>query len=58
MHTYSTGVYLFVVLIVTFVSESRVLLGLCTLGWGVPALLVLIYAILRANSSVEEHHQL
>ncbi|XP_059093094.1 diuretic hormone receptor-like isoform X2 [Tigriopus californicus] len=50
------GLYLFVVLIVTFISESRVLIGLCTLGWIFPGVLVLLYALLRAFSSEPGHH--
>eukprot|EP00094_Tigriopus_californicus_P014063 TCALIF_13619-PA protein Name:"Similar to VIPR1 Vasoactive intestinal polypeptide receptor (Meleagris gallopavo)" AED:0.12 eAED:0.15 QI:73/0.75/0.6/1/0.5/0.2/5/0/230 len=52
------GLYLFVVLIVTFISESRVLIGLCTLGWVCPGVLILLYVLLRTLSSEPGHHEL
>ena len=54
---FHVGVYLFVVLIVTFVSESRVLAGLSTLGWGVPAVLVGLYALCRGLSTSQADHE-
>lgn len=48
------GLYLFVVLIVTFISESRVLIGLCSLGWVFPAILVSIYALLRGFAAKDD----
>ncbi|TRY80555.1 hypothetical protein TCAL_13618, partial [Tigriopus californicus] len=55
---YQMGLYLFVVLIVTFISESRVLIGLCTLGWVCPGVLILLYVLLRTLSSEPGHHEL
>ena len=48
------GLYLFIVLIVTFVSESRVMLALYSIGWGLPAILVVCYAVARASFSEED----
>jgi hypothetical protein len=49
--------YLFVVLIVTFVSESRVMLALYSIGWGLPALLILLYSLTRATlSEIDSDH--
>jgi hypothetical protein len=53
-----SGLYLFVILILTFVSEHKVLIGLNCLGWGVPVVLVIAYAVPRALSSEMEHHLL
>ncbi len=52
-----SGLYLFVVLVVTFVSESRTLIGLCFLGWGVPFVLVSVYVGLRASAAGEDGQQ-
>ncbi len=43
------GAYLFAILVVTFVSERKALRAACALGWGAPALLVAVYAVLRAT---------
>ena len=49
------GLYLYIVLVVTFVSEKRVKQGLYVLGWGVPFLVILAYLIARgAFSSGDE----
>lgn len=50
------GLYLYIVLVVTFVSEKRVKQGLYMLGWGLPFLVILAYLIARgAFSSGEEN---
>ena len=48
------GLYLYIVLVVTFVSEKRVKQGLYVLGWGVPFLVILAYLIARGAFSSEE----
>ena len=47
--------YLLLILVKTFISERRVIIAFSVLGWGVPAALVLSYALLRALSAEEEH---
>lgn len=43
------GLYLFVVLYKTFVSEGSVKVCLIIIGWVVPLALIVIYAITRAE---------
>ena len=52
----SPGMYLLLILVCkTFISERRIIMAFSALGWGVPAALVLSYALLRALSAEKEH---
>ncbi|XP_065213122.1 calcitonin gene-related peptide type 1 receptor-like isoform X5 [Planococcus citri] len=48
------GLYLYTILVVTFLTESRVMACLYGIGWGMPAILVALYAYLRMRSSALE----
>ncbi|XP_075210747.1 calcitonin gene-related peptide type 1 receptor-like isoform X2 [Lycorma delicatula] len=50
------GLYLHTLLVVTFLAESRVMPLLYLIGWGVPAVLVSIYAFLRSSLKEERQH--
>lgn len=50
------GVYLHTVLVITFLTESKVMMGLYLIGWGFPALLIIIYAIVRATNFEDTFH--
>ncbi|XP_073985669.1 calcitonin gene-related peptide type 1 receptor-like isoform X2 [Rhodnius prolixus] len=50
------GLYLHTLLVVTFVTESKVMPFLHLIGWGVPAILVTIYAILRMSNKEDSVH--
>ncbi|XP_039281603.1 calcitonin gene-related peptide type 1 receptor isoform X2 [Nilaparvata lugens] len=50
------GLYLHTLLVVTFLTESRVMPLLYFIGWGVPAILVLIYAAMRSSLREEKLH--
>ena len=48
--------YLLLILVCkTFISERRIIATFSVLGWGVPAALVLSYALLRALSDKRDH---
>lgn len=47
------GLYLHTLLVVTFLTESKVMPFLHTIGWGIPALLVSTYAVLRTATPGE-----
>lgn len=47
------GLYLHTLLVVTFLTESKVMPFLHTIGWGIPALLVSTYAALRTATTGE-----
>ena len=48
--------YLLLILVCkTFISERRIIATFSALGWGVPAALVLSYALLRALSAQKDH---
>lgn len=47
------GLYLHTLLVVTFLTESKVMPFLHTIGWGIPALLVSTYAALRTATPGE-----
>ncbi|XP_071746259.1 diuretic hormone receptor isoform X2 [Lepeophtheirus salmonis] len=51
MWMFGEGLYLFIILIVTFVSENKVFKLLLALGWGLPFLLILTYASVRGVNS-------
>ncbi|KAG8325562.1 hypothetical protein J6590_064343 [Homalodisca vitripennis] len=48
------GLYLHTLLVVTFVTETKVMPFLYPIGWGVPALLVALYAVLRSSRREEK----
>ncbi|BES94463.1 receptor [Nesidiocoris tenuis] len=50
------GLYLHTLLVITFVTESKVMPILHLVGWGIPALLVAIYTSLRASSKDDTLH--
>ncbi|KAL1121967.1 hypothetical protein AAG570_003375, partial [Ranatra chinensis] len=50
------GLYLHTLLVVTFITESKVMRLLYLVGWGVPALLVAIYGVLRSTLAQDTHH--
>ncbi|KAL5234415.1 hypothetical protein ACI65C_001825 [Semiaphis heraclei] len=50
------GLYLHTLLVVTFLTESKVMPFLHTIGWGIPALLVSTYAALRTATPGETLH--
>ncbi|XP_024085660.1 calcitonin gene-related peptide type 1 receptor-like isoform X2 [Cimex lectularius] len=50
------GLYLHTLLVVTFVTESKVMPVLHLIGWGVPALLVTVYASLRVSTKDDTLH--
>ncbi|XP_046674584.1 LOW QUALITY PROTEIN: calcitonin gene-related peptide type 1 receptor-like [Homalodisca vitripennis] len=50
------GLYLHTLLVVTFVTETKVMPFLYPIGWGVPALLVALYAVLRSSRREEKLH--
>ncbi|XP_067131704.1 calcitonin gene-related peptide type 1 receptor-like isoform X2 [Centruroides vittatus] len=45
------GLYLHVLLVVAFLSESKVLIWLYFLGWGFPVVLIVAYAVARSRHS-------
>nr|XP_024218724.1 calcitonin gene-related peptide type 1 receptor-like isoform X3 [Halyomorpha halys] len=45
------GLYLYTLLVVTFLTESKVMVCLYLIGWGVPALIVSAYASLRISTN-------
>lgn len=47
------GVYLHTVLVSAFISESRLLKFMLALGWGMPGLTIMIYAIVRQVMGTE-----
>uniref|UniRef100_A0A1B6E976 G-protein coupled receptors family 2 profile 2 domain-containing protein n=1 Tax=Clastoptera arizonana TaxID=38151 RepID=A0A1B6E976_9HEMI len=47
------GLYLHTLLVITFIAETNVMPFLYFVGWGVPAILVLLYAALRASRKEE-----
>ncbi|KAL4149172.1 hypothetical protein QTP88_003172 [Uroleucon formosanum] len=54
------GLYLHTLLVVTFLTESKVMPFLHTIGWGIPALLVSMYAALRTatpGETLQEIHK-
>ena len=51
---FSTGLYLFIILIFTFVSEKRVKLSLYFIGWGLPLAVILVYVVCRASLAEPE----
>ncbi|XP_050436579.1 calcitonin gene-related peptide type 1 receptor-like [Adelges cooleyi] len=50
------GLYLHTLLVVTFITETKVMPFLHTIGWGVPALLVSTYVTVRTNTPGETLH--
>merc|ERR1712156_146547 len=48
------GLYLFIVLVVTFISEKKIKLILYTLGWGLPVVLIMAFLLIRIIFSTEE----
>ncbi|XP_050533599.1 calcitonin gene-related peptide type 1 receptor-like isoform X2 [Daktulosphaira vitifoliae] len=50
------GLYLHTLLVVTFLTETKVMPLLHIVGWGIPALLVTIYVIVRTNTPGETLH--
>ncbi|XP_017491895.1 PREDICTED: calcitonin gene-related peptide type 1 receptor-like, partial [Rhagoletis zephyria] len=44
------GLYLHTILVVAFVSEEKILKWFYLIGWGIPAVFVAAYALLRGNS--------
>nr|QEY08359.1 calcitonin [Phenacoccus solenopsis] len=48
------GLYLHTILVVTFLTESRVMGCLYIIGWGIPAVLVVLYAVCRSSSTTGE----
>ncbi|KAG8323973.1 hypothetical protein J6590_103495 [Homalodisca vitripennis] len=48
------GLYLHTLLVVTFVTKTKVMPFLYPIGWGVPALLVALYAVLRSSRREEK----
>ncbi|CAH0393748.1 unnamed protein product [Bemisia tabaci] len=50
------GVYLYTLLVVTFMTESLVMPILYIIGWGIPAVLVTLYAFFRSSLREETIH--
>jgi calcitonin receptor-like len=51
------GFYLHTVLVAAFVSEQKLVRWLIAIGWGAPAIFIVIYSCFRGYSDDLEAHQ-
>lgn len=45
------GLYLHILLVIAFLSESKVMIWLYILGWGFPVILILVYTLARSSNA-------